>query len=82
VIAASRKLKVIANYAVGFNNINITAATARGIAVVNTPDVLTDASADFAWALLLAAARRVVEADSLVRRGPLHWVGSRTAAGR
>lgn len=69
VIAASRKLKVIANYAVGFNNINITAATARGIAVVNTPDVLTDASADFAWALLLAAARRVVEADSLVRRG-------------
>ena len=59
VIAASRKLKVIANYAVGFNNINITAATARGIAVVNTPDVLTDASADFAWALLLAAARRV-----------------------
>ncbi|HHT43447.1 MAG TPA: D-glycerate dehydrogenase [Firmicutes bacterium] len=69
VIAAGEKLKVIANYAVGFNNIDTAAASARGIAVVNTPDVLTDASADFAWALLLATARRAIEGDSLVRRG-------------
>jgi len=69
VIGAGQKLKVIANYAVGFNNIDLAAATARGIAVVNTPDVLTAASADFAWALLLATARRVVEGDALVRAG-------------
>lgn len=69
VIGAGQKLKVIGNYAVGFNNIDLAAATARGIAVVNTPDVLTAASADFAWALLLATARRVVEGDALVRAG-------------
>lgn len=69
VIAAGVNLKAIANYAVGFNNIDVAAATARGIAVINTPDVLTNATADFAWALLLAAARRVVEGDALVRRG-------------
>jgi len=69
VIGAGQKLKVIANYAVGFNNIDLAAATARRIAVVNTPDVLTAASADFAWALLLATARRVVEGDALVRAG-------------
>lgn len=69
VIGAGQRLKVIANYAVGFNNIDLAAATAQGIAVVNTPDVLTDATADFAWALLLAAARRLVEGDALVRAG-------------
>lgn len=69
VIAAGERLKVIANYAVGYNNIDVAAATSRGIAVVNTPDVLTGASADFTWALLLAAARRVVEGDAMVRAG-------------
>lgn len=69
VIAAGSKLKAIANYAVGFNNIDIAAATRRGVAVLNTPDVLSEATADLAWALLLAAARRVVEADGFVRSG-------------
>src|SRR5215467_1351896 len=54
---ASPKLKVVSNFAVGFNNVDIPAATARGVAVGNTPGVLTDATADLAWALLMAAAR-------------------------
>lgn len=62
-------LKVISNIAVGFDNIDVPAATARGIAVTNTPDVLTDTTADFAFALLLAVARRVVEADHYTRSG-------------
>lgn len=69
VISAAKDLKVIANYAVGFNNIDLQAASARKIAVVNTPDVLTDATADLAWALLMSAARRVVEGDAMTRRG-------------
>ncbi|MDI9441171.1 MAG: D-glycerate dehydrogenase [Firmicutes bacterium] len=69
VIEAGQNLKVIANYAVGFNNIDLSAASARNIAVVNTPDVLTDATADLAWALLMSAARRVIEGDHMVRRG-------------
>src|SRR5262249_22226825 len=55
------RLKVISNYAVGFNNIDVPAATTRGIAVGNTPGVLTDATADLAFCLLIAAARRLVE---------------------
>jgi glyoxylate reductase len=66
-------LKVVSNYAVGFNNIDIDAATKRHVAVTNTPDVLTDCTADMAWALLMSAARRVVEGDSLVRSG--RWEG-------
>jgi glyoxylate reductase len=58
---AAPRLKVISNFAVGFNNIDVPAATARGIAVGNTPGVLTDATADMAFCLLIAAARRVVE---------------------
>ncbi len=69
VMTAGRDLKVIANYAVGFNNIDLEAASAKKIAVVNTPDVLTDATADLAWALLMSAARRIVEGDSLTREG-------------
>lgn len=69
VIEAGKNLKVIANYAVGYNNIDIEAATKSGIAVVNTPDVLTEASADLAWALLLAVSRRVVEGDTMTRAG-------------
>ena len=57
------KLKVIANFAVGFDNIDIKGATERGILVTNTPGVLTETTADFAWSLMLATARRVVEAD-------------------
>jgi D-3-phosphoglycerate dehydrogenase len=69
IIARAEGLRVIANCAVGFDNIDVRAATAHGIIVTNTPDVLTDATADFAWALLMAAARRVAEADRFVRAG-------------
>jgi glyoxylate reductase len=62
-------LRVVANVAVGFNNIDVEAATRRGVVITNTPDVLTDTTADFAWALLMATARRVVEGDRYVRQG-------------
>jgi len=67
--AAGEQLKVISNHAVGFDNIDINAATARKILVGNTPDVLTDATADFAYALMMAAGRRVLEGDRYVRDG-------------
>lgn len=67
--AAGPQLKVISQMAVGFDNIDIPAATARRIPIGNTPGVLTDATADFAWALLMAAARRVVEGDKFTRAG-------------
>jgi glyoxylate reductase len=69
VFAAAPGLKVVSNVAVGFNNIDVAAARKRGIVVTNTPDVLTETTADFAWALLMAAARRVVEADRFARSG-------------
>ena len=61
------RLKVIANYAVGYNNIDIDEARKRGIRVTNTPDVLTDATADLTLSLILATSRRIVEADRFVR---------------
>lgn len=64
---AAPALRVIANYAVGYNNIDVEAAKARGVIVTNTPDVLTDATADLTWALILAVTRRVLEGDRLVR---------------
>src|SRR2546422_81256 len=69
VLAAAPTLKVVANVAVGYNNIDVAAAKRRGVIVTNTPDVLTETTADFAWALLMAAARRVVEADRYARSG-------------
>ena len=69
VLASSPGLKVVANVAVGYNNIDVEAARRRGVVVTNTPDVLTETTADFAWALLMAAARRVVEADQYARSG-------------
>jgi glyoxylate reductase len=69
VLAAAPGLKVVSNVAVGFNNIDVASARKRGIVVTNTPDVLTETTADFAWALLMAAARRVVEADHFARSG-------------
>jgi glyoxylate reductase len=62
-------LKVVSNVAVGYNNIDLAAAKKRGIVITNTPDVLTETTADFAFTLLMAAARRVVEADRYVRTG-------------
>lgn len=69
VMDAGERLKIIANYAVGYNNIDLKAATERKIAVTNTPGVLTETTADLVFALLLAVARRVVEADGFLRRG-------------
>ncbi|HAH96456.1 MAG TPA: D-glycerate dehydrogenase [Firmicutes bacterium] len=66
---AAPGLKVIANYAVGFNNIDVAAATQRQIAVTNTPGVLTETTADLAFALLMSAARRIVESDKFTRAG-------------
>ncbi|MGA3190964.1 MAG: glyoxylate reductase [Candidatus Bathyarchaeia archaeon] len=69
VFDAAPKLKIVSQLAVGFDNIDVPEATKRGIYVTNTPEVLTDTTADFAWALLLAVARRVAEADKYVRTG-------------
>jgi lactate dehydrogenase-like 2-hydroxyacid dehydrogenase len=69
VLAQAPRLKVVANVAVGYNNVDVAAATRRGIVVTNTPGVLTETTADFTWALLLAAARRVPEADAYTRAG-------------
>jgi glyoxylate reductase len=69
VLQASPDLRVVANVAVGFNNIDVEAATGRKVVVTNTPDVLTETTADFAWTLLMATARRLAEADAYVRDG-------------
>jgi glyoxylate reductase len=66
-------LKVIANYAAGYNNIDLETATARKIIVTNTPGVLSESTADLVWALILAVGRRLIEGDRLVRSG--HWKG-------
>ena len=77
-IAAAPQLVAVANYAVGYDNIDLAAAAARGIAVGNTPDVLTDATADLAFALLLAAARKLPQAIAAVRDGDwLTWEPAR-----
>jgi glyoxylate reductase len=75
VMDAAPNLKIIANVAVGYNNIDVAEATRRGIIVSNTPGVLTDTTADFAWTLLMAAARRLVEGDRFVRAGRFHGWG-------
>jgi glyoxylate reductase len=69
IMDAEPNLKVISNYAVGFNNINVDEATKRGIPITNTPGVLTETTADFAWTLLMGIARRLVEADKFTRAG-------------
>lgn len=79
--AAGPQLKVISNYAVGFDNIDIPEATKRGIPVGNTPGVLTDTTADFAFALLMAAARRVVEGDKYSRAGKWQTWGPKLLLG-
>lgn len=72
-LAALPALRVVANVAVGYNNVDVVAARARGVVVANTPGVLTDATADLTWALILACARRLVEGVALVRSGA--WTG-------
>ena len=80
--AAGSRLKVISNHAVGFDNVDVAEATRRGIPVGNTPGVLTDTTADFAFALLMAAARRVVEADRYTRAGRWKTWGPKVLLGQ
>jgi glyoxylate reductase len=75
-------LKIVSNVAVGFDNIDLEAATRHGVMVTNTPGVLTDTTADFAFALLMAAARRVAEGDRVLRRGEFHGWGIDTLLGQ
>jgi lactate dehydrogenase-like 2-hydroxyacid dehydrogenase len=70
-LARCPRLKIVANIAVGYNNIDLAACTRHGVMATNTPDVLNEATADHAWALLLAAARRVCESERWLRAG--HW---------
>ncbi|MFW6438326.1 MAG: D-glycerate dehydrogenase, partial [Armatimonadota bacterium] len=70
---AAPNLKIVANYAVGYNNIDVDAATERGVLVTNTPGVLRETTADLTWALLMSIARRVVEGDTFMRNG--NYVG-------
>jgi glyoxylate reductase len=72
-IRVAPKLRIVANVAVGYDNVDVPACTKRGVMVTNTPGVLDETTADFAWALMLAVARRVVEADQYVRTGS--WQG-------
>lgn len=85
-LSAAKELRVIANYAVGVDNIDLEACRRRNIVVTNTPGVLTDATADLGMALLLSAARRIVESDKLARTGtwrgwaPTEFVGARVTS--
>ena len=73
VLDAGPGLRIVANIAVGFDNIDLAAARSRGVIVTNTPDVLTEATADLTWGLILAATRRIAEGERLLRRGG--WSG-------
>src|SRR6266496_4308030 len=79
--AAGEQLVIVANYAVGFDNIDVAACTRRGVLASNTPEVLTETTADLAWSLLMAAARRIAEGDRFLRRrepwiwGPMMMLG-------
>ncbi len=75
VLQAAAGIKIIANYAVGYNNIDVAEATRRKIMVTNTPGVLTDATADFTWALIFAAVRRVSEGERFTRAGRFNGWG-------
>ena len=73
VLGKGSRLKVVAVYAVGYNNVDVEAATARGIVVTNTPDVLTETTADLTWGLILAVTRRIPEGERMIRQGD--WAG-------
>jgi len=73
VLDAGPGLRIVANIAVGFDNIDLAAARSRGVIVTNTPDVLTEATADFTWGLILAVTRRIAEGERTLRRGG--WSG-------
>ncbi len=82
IIDLGKNLRIIANYAVGYNNIDVDYAAQKGIAVTNTPEVLTNATADFTMALILAVARRVVEGDNFVRQGKFTGWGANLMLGK
>jgi glyoxylate reductase len=80
--AAGPKCQIFANYAVGYNNIDVEAATKHSILITNTPGVLDDATADLAWALLFAVSRRIIEADRFTREGKFKSWGPTLFLGR
>lgn len=82
VIDRAKGLKVIGNYAVGFDNVDVEHATSKGIPVLNTPSVLTEATADLTFALLMAAARRIAEGERLVRSGAFNSWGPTLLLGK
>jgi len=82
VLDAHPAITVVSNYAVGYDNIDVAAATARGVAVCNTPDVLNAATAEMSFALLMAAARRITEAKDYIREGRWHTWGPRVLLGQ
>ncbi|MFP4171248.1 MAG: 2-hydroxyacid dehydrogenase [Methanomassiliicoccales archaeon] len=82
VMDSAPELKVISNYAVGFDNIDVDAATDRGIMVTNTPGALTEATADLTWALIMSAARRIPESDAFMRAGRYEGWGPKLLLGR
>ncbi len=75
-ISSARSLRIISQYAVGYDNIDVECATKHGVYVTNTPGVLADATADLTWALILAVSRRIVEADKVVRSGEWYKTGT------
>lgn len=81
VIESAKDLKIIANYGAGYNNIDIACASARGIWVTNTPGVLHETTADLTWAMILAAARRIVPADAYTRAGKFKGWGAKMFLG-
>ena len=80
--AAGPQCRIFANYAVGYNNIDVAEASKRGIIVTNTPDVLNNATADLGWALLFSVSRRIVESDGFVRAGKFKGWGPMLLLGR
>lgn len=81
-LAGLPKLRIISNFAVGYDNIDVAAATGRGVAVCNTPGVLTEATAELAWALIMACARRLPEAETYVRDGEWQTWGPKLLLGQ
>ena len=81
ILDACPRLRVVSNFAVGLDNIDVAAATEKGILVTNTPGILTETTADLAWSLMMTAARRIVEADSLVRNGDFQAWGPKMLLG-
>ena len=81
IIDRATKLKIIANYGAGFNNIDVTYASERGIWVTNTPNVLHETTADLTWAMILGTARRIVSADRYTREGKFQGWGAKLFLG-